>query len=375
MFNNYFKIALRNIRRYKVYSFINILGLAIGIAGCLVIFLFVTDELSYDKFHENGNRLFRVMKIDYDNATGKKENRSKFLPPAMGPELERAYKEIKFMSRHMWGVGAVCYQDKIFRETIQFVDAHFFQMFSFPLISGNPATVLSNDNSLVLTHSIARKYFETENPIGKIITINYGNASKDYIVTGVAEDTPRHSTIQFDILVHIKNLSIATNNPEVLNDWNRWYFPFYVQLDEHAAPQQFEHKLHQFCMQYFESKIQDLRSLGSWTRDDLPFSFELQPISEMYIDSRGLMPSVILSAIAIMIFIIASVNFTNISIGLSSVRHREVGMRKVLGADRRHIISQFWGEAILISLLAMSFSLLITELLLPFFNSIWDKQL
>jgi len=375
MLTSNLKITYRNLKKQKMFSFINITGLALGVTVCLLIYLFVSDELSYDKFHKNRDHLFRVERIGFNNTTGEVENRMEYLPPAMGPELERFFDEIKYMSRHMWGTGTVRYQDKIFRETIDMVDAPFFQMFSFPLISGNPETVLKDDFSVVLTQTYAEKYFGSENPIGKMMTITFGQTSKDFIVTGVSKNPPSNSSLQFNMHANIKNLTLADNNPQVLADWKRWYFPFYVQLQEPVFPKHVEQKMPQFCTQFFADYIQRIKDRGDWTRSDLPFTFGFQSIKDIYLDSRGLMPSFILFAIAVIILIIACVNFTNISIGLSSVRSREVGMKKVLGAKKQQLIRQFWSEAILTSFLATGFGLCLTSLLLPQFNSLSGKQL
>ena len=207
------------------------------------------------------------------------------------------------------------------------------------------------------------------------MTINFGQTSRDYIVTGVAQDAPHNSSLQFDMFINIANLSIIDNNPHVLTDWTRWYFPFYVQLKDGLSVEQMEQKMISFCKLHFAAKFQEYRDMGRWTREGLPFTFGLQPIEDVYLHARGLTTSFILSAIAIMILVIACINFTNISIGLSSMRATEVGVRKVLGAGRKHLIRQFWIEAIFMCLLAMGFGIFLTTLLLPQFNALSGKQL
>jgi putative ABC transport system permease protein len=368
-------VAWRNIKRQKVYSFIKIFGLSIGIAACILIYLFVVDELSYDKFHENGDRLFRVVQVRYDKDTGEETERQQYMPTPTGPELKQSLPGIKHQSRYTNSSGAVRYKENIFSEYIWLADSPFFEMFTFPLIKGDPITALSDDHSVVLSRSKAEKYFSDEDPMGKTLTITYGHVSKDYVVTGVAEDVPANSSIQFDILIHFNNLPIVLNNPDILNNWNRWYCPLFVQLQPEVPVEQAEEKLDQFCTQYFSPKIQEYLDLGYD-----PFTFGLQSVKDIRLDARivgnpGLSASYLLSAIALAILLIACVNFMNLSIGLSSVRSMEVGMRKVLGAERKQIIWQFWGEALLISFMAIILGIMFAELLLPQFNALSGKQL
>ncbi len=375
MIKNYLTVAWRTIKRQKVYSFIKVFGLSIGTAACILIYLFVVDELSFDKFHENSDRLFQVLQVRYDKNTGEETGRQQFLPTPIGPELKQSLPGIKHQTRLTRSSGAVRFEEKIFRENIWFADSPFFEMFTFPLIKGDPRTALSDDHTVVLSRSTADKYFTKEDPLGKTLTIIYGRVSKDYVVTAVAEDVPSHSSIQFDILIHFNNLPTALNNPDILNNWARWYCPLFVQLQPDTSVEQVEESLDQFCTQYFNPTIQDYVNSGYD-----PFTFGLQSFKDIYLDTRiagntGLSPSYILSAIALAILLIACVNFTNLSIGLSSVRSMEVGIRKVLGAERRQLLAQFWGEALLISFMAIILGVMFAELLLPQFNLLSGKQL
>jgi putative ABC transport system permease protein len=222
---------------------------------------------------------------------------------------------------------------------------------------------------------MAEKYFSEEDPLGKTLTIIFGHVSKDYVVTGVAKDVPLNSSIQFDILIHFNNLPTALNNPDILNDWARWYCPLFVQLQPEVSVELAEERLDQFCTQYFSPRIQEYLNSGYD-----PFTFGLESFKEIYLDTRisgntGLSPSYILSAIALAILLIACVNFMNLSIGLSSVRSMEVGIRKVLGAERRQLLWQFWGEALLISFMAIIVGIMFAELVLPQFNALSGKHL
>jgi putative ABC transport system permease protein len=375
MFKNYLIIALRNIQRQKLYAFIKIFGLSVGIAACILIYLFIVDELSFDNFHENGNRLFRVVRIQYDKNTGNETGLQEFMPPPSGPELLKTFPEIKYQTRFVTQTGVIHYKDKLFQEAISMADSPFFAMFSFLLIEGDPQTALPDNHSIVLSRSSAEKYFGDEDPVGKTLTLTFGQTSKDFKVTGVAADVPSNSSIRFNILIHFDNLPIVINNPGILDNWNRWYCPFFIQVHPDVSREHMKAILDQFCIRHFRASIQSHIQEG---HD--PFTFGLQGVRDMYLDSRvvgsrGLAPSYLLAAIALSILLIACMNYMNLSIGLSSVRSMEVGMRKVLGAQRRQLWQQFLSEALIISTLAILLGIIFSEFLLPKFNALSGKQL
>ncbi len=375
MLKNYLIIALRNIQRQKLYAFIKIFGLSIGIAACLLIYLFIVDELSFDNFHKNGDRLFRVVRIQYDKDTKKETGRQQFMPPPTGPELKKIYPEIEHQTRFVDGSGSIRYKDKLFQETLSLVDPSFFEMFSFSLTKGDSKTALTETHNIVLTRSSADRYFGKEDPIGKMLTLTFGQTSKDYRVSGIVEDVPHNSSIQFNVLIPFNNLPLVINNPGILDNWDRWYCPFFVLIQPHVSAEQAERRLDQFCRQYFDSSIQGLIETG---HD--PFTFGLQRVRDIHLDSRivgnrGLTPSYLLGVIALAILMIACVNFMNLSIGLSTVRSMEVGMRKVLGAQRKQLILQFLSEAMVVSSLAIFLGIIFAELLLPKFNVLSGKEL
>ena len=375
MFKNYMIVALRNIQRQKLYSFIKIFGLSIGIAACILIYLFIVDELSFDNFHKNSDRIFRVMQIHYDDETEKVTGYQQYIPPPVGPELKQFAAEIKHQTRYDSHTATVRYQEKVFRETLSLADSPFFEIFTFPLIAGKAETVLVDDHNVVLTHSLAKKYFGDENPMGRALTLTFGQSSKDFIVTGVAKDIPFNSSLQFDILIHFNNLPAVINNPEILVNWKRWYCLLFVQLHTDAVVNKVEERFSQFTKQFFSTSIQIAVNEGH-----KPFSFGLQNIRNIHLNTKaagnsGLFPSYLLSGIAFVILLIACMNFMNLSMGLSSVRSMEVGMRKVLGAQRKQLIRQFMLEALIISFFAVILGLISSELLLPKFNVLSGKQL
>lgn len=375
MLKNYVTVALRNIFRQKLFSGIKIFGLALGIAACLIIYLFVVDELSFDSFHENKDRLFRVVQSHYDKGTLKETGFQQYIPPPTGPELEKQAPEIEHQTRYTNGEGVVRYRDKLFRETLWLADAPFFLMFSFTLLQGEARAVLEDDHNVVLSRSCAQKYFGRENPTGETLSMTFGDESRDFIVTGIVEDTPLNSSLRFDILIHINNLPAVLNNPEILDDWDRWYCPLYVMLKPDISEEDFQARLDQFSRLTFSAAIQEQSDEGAD-----PFTFVLQRIDDIHLDSRfggsrGLTPSFLLSGIALAILLIAYVNFMNLSIGLASQRSKEVGMRKVLGAERRQLVGQFICEALLISTCAVLLGVLLAEFFLPQFNLLSEKKL
>jgi putative ABC transport system permease protein len=372
MFGNYLKTAIRHIARDKAHSFIKIFGLSLGIASCLFIYLFVADELAFDNFHEHGDELFRLAQIQFDKDSGQETGFQQFIPAPVGPELVQSVPEILRQTRYINVQGAVRHGDDVFSEALTLVDPSFLEMFTFPLVAGNPRSALSDDTHLVMTRSYAAKYFGKEDPLGQTLTITCGQSSRDFVVTGIVRDVPPNSTLQFDILVPINNLS--AESPEVLNDWNRWYCPLFVQLRPDATPDRVAPELDRFCRQYYGAMIDRYIQEG---HD--PFRFGLQKFGDVHFDTRfagtvGLSASYLLSAIAFAILLIACVNFVNLSIGTSSIRSLEVGIRKVLGAGRRQLIGQFGSETLLVSFFALLLGLLLTEILTPEFNSLSGKQ-
>ena len=375
LFVNYAKVCLRFFRKHRIHASINVIGLALGISASLLIFLFVMDELSFDRFHENGDNLYRVVRERYENDSGEVGSRSPYLPPPTGPALLEQLEAIDCQTGQMWARGVVQFEDHVFTETFQLVSEDFFRMFSFPLLAGQPETALAEENCVVLTEPISYKYFGGSNAVGQTLTITFGQVQKDFLVTGVSERPPANSSIQFDMLIPMSNLPLATNDPPILDNWQRWYFPLYVKLREDVSPQQIEDRLDAFCAQAFGPEIERSREDVHWTREGLPFTLRFQPLKSIYLETRGLGPSLILSGIALIILVIAWINFINISMGLSASRSMEVGLRKVVGAERRDLMIQFWTEALLMSLLAIVAGMILTALFLPKFNQLSGKQL
>ncbi len=378
MFKNYFKIASRNILRHKLYSVINILGLAIGLACCIWISLYVMNDVTYDTFHSNLNSIYRIKRINYE-PDGSVRNQSWHFPPVMREQLSDYFPEMELHTRYNTGYGVVHYKNKRFPEYIGMADAPFFQIFTFPLISGDPQTALIRDDAIVVTQSAAIRYFEQEDPLGKILTIARGNTQKDFIVTGVAEDVPQNSTIQFDLLINMSNMPFAWDYPPALTTWRSFNTPIFCLLKEDADAITVENKFKPFYEQHFSWYTEKERSRGSWNRDSNPFDIKLQPLKDIHLNpdvSGGNNPRslYILSGIALMILMIACINFVNLSIGTSSFRSTEVGIRKVIGAQRGQLIQQFWSESTIMVVLSMIAGIGLAAALLPSFNELSNSQ-
>jgi putative ABC transport system permease protein len=368
MFKNYLKIALRIIKRYKVYSLINITGLAVGLACCILILLWIRNELSYDRFHEKGRRIFKVT-IESHRSDGRIEPFSHTQFP-LAPALKERYPEIVNAIRIFEAKVLVSYGSQAFNEDrFCFTDPSFFEIFTFPLINGNSETALTSPNSIVITENMAEKYFRNENPIGKTMSVN---VKRDFIVTGVMKNSPPNSHIQFDFLVPsaiLENLDRERLRQEWdapgLNSWGATYVHTYVLLQESSSNLDVEQKISGF-----------LKGVKSHTR----WMLRMQPLYEIYLFPINSSNTVvkyltIFSIIAFVVLMIACINFMNLTTAYSSRRSKEIGMRKVIGAQKGDIVKQFFGESLMLSLVSSGVAVLLVFLFLPAFNTLSGKQL
>jgi len=378
MLRNYIKTAIRNLMKQKVNSAINIFGLSIGLTCCILIYLFVEEEYSFDRFHINSDSLYRVLNTRY-LADGSISSLSRSMPTPMGPALTEYFNGIEHITRFSTDNGVVQRGGRIAGERIAMADAPFFEMFSFPLILGNPRSALANDNSIVLTSNIAAQYFRNEDPMGKTLTITFGQNKKEFIVTGIAEEPPSNSTIQFSMLVNYNNVWMPRGQITVTN-WNDFSISIYVQLPEKTSPEIVTNKFPAFTEQHFGAQFERSRSAGFWKGEGNPLSFDLQPMKDIHLDTRlngasDPVYSYILSGIALIVLIIACMNYMILAVGRSSARSQEIGIRKVLGAGKKELIRQFWSESVIMTLLALTTGLIIAYFVLPVFNDLSNKQL
>lgn len=360
MFLNYLKIALRNLLRQKGHSFINIAGLSIGIAAAILIFVYARNELLYDQFHENAEETYLVYK-QRSTALGTRILYDTWVP--LLPQLKSDYPAIvegaRLFDRDRW----VQYEGQKFQENIAYADPEIFDVFSFPLIRGDAATALNDQNSIVVSQDIATKYFGSADPIGKTITVNY---QQEYTVRGVLAEIPENSSIQFDFLAPFES-AISPDDERRNNNWNGSFLFTYVLLDKNASQSELEGQFPRLV-----DKIWGEDGPNGTKRHQL----KLRPLPDYYNEQTNARQyAFILLAIAGAILLIASINFMNLTTARSLDRAREIGMRKVLGAERLQLIRQFLGESLVMSLIALVLGVIMAELLLPVFNNLYNLQL
>ncbi|MCI0693964.1 ABC transporter permease [candidate division KSB1 bacterium] len=363
MLRNYIKIAYRNFRLHKGYAFINVSGLTLGTACFILIILFIQDEWSYDRYHKNANRIYRIESID---PLDPKAVASTRLQAPMAPALVKDFPEVVSAVR-LWPKRNVLLNrgnKKFYEDRLLYVDPSIFDVFTFPLSKGDPKVALETPNSIVITETMAKKYFGNEDPMGQMLTVDNARV---YQVTGVSKDIPRNSHFRFDFLIPFSNVVHVFGN--AVNEWNLVSaFCVYLLLQPNYSPTALAKKLPDFNKRYMAQKqafyLKPLTSIH--LHSHLPS--ELEPNSDIrYI--------YIFSAVALLILFIACINFTNLATARSARRAMEVGMRKVVGAYRWQLIGQFLSEAILLSFIALLLAVLLVELFLPAFNDLVDKNL
>ena len=366
MFKSYLRVAASVIRKQKMFSVIKISGLSIGFAFCILIALFIKDELLFDRFHTNADALYNVVTTNhYYQIT------SRVTPSPMGEELAARFSEIENFVRINRSQHTVRYEDRLFRETVHIVDPHFFEVFSFPLLRGSEKTVLENPNAIVLTEQAADKYFGNEDPLGQTLLFSSGEGWKPFTVSGLCRDVPANSSLTFDFVISIDNLPTA-------GDWNRDNTRTYILLKEGVGVDHIEKSILDVVKPFRRDYYERLGRRGSLVNEGETITYSLQNIKDMHFHSAHIWGSrggyskrcYILGGIAILLLLLGMFNYINLSTARSTVRAKEVGMRKVLGADRQHIIAQFMGESLILGILACILSAVIVYAVLPLFTEI-----
>lgn len=370
MLKNYLKIAFRSLFRSKTHSIINILGLGIGIACCILIVLFVKEEWTFDKFHSKADRIYRVWaREDY----GKDEVFFYTVTPfPMGPTLKDNFEEVLYHVRINNIRPQVKVGDDLFSEQVTIGGQDFFKVFDFVTAKGETTRALDGANNVVITEQVATKYFGDTDPINKVISIQLGDVFEDFAVKAVVNNLPTNSSIQFDILISDLNYPKLYSERALTSAWFNITPETYVLLRDGVNVAQLEEKMETFMMGVLGEDF------------DAKYELGLQPLTDIHLNTYfpvGIAPvsnpkyANILGAIALLILIVACINFVTLSVGRSIKRAKEVGIRKVVGAEKKHVIFQFIGEALIVTIIALLVGVLLSYLCLPLFNDLAGKQL
>src|SRR5947207_7570221 len=344
MFRNYLKTAFRNLRKNKLYSAINIFGLTVGLAACLLIGVYINHELSYDKFNVNADRIVRAtMEYKFSGTV----NTTATTGTKVGPQFKRIFPSIEEYVRTFISHNVIQTEDKIFDEPrILYADPSFFKIFSFHFIKGNASTALDAPDKIVLSRSMAKKYFGEEDPINKTIV----TGRKNLRVAAVCEDVPQNSQLKFDFVTQFLNLGNSVKD-EVY--WNANWITYFLLRDKNSIP-----TLQQQISEYMRTS--QVRSEVRIENKDDHLTYQLEPLTSVHLYSSlsGFEPNgnikyiYIFAAIALLILVIACANYTNLATAQSASRGAEIGMRKVMGASKPQVFRQFIGESCVITFIA-----------------------
>ena len=374
MLKNYVKIALRHVQRHRSYAFINIAGLAVGMASSLLILFYVQDEWSYDRFHEKADRLYRLG-TDFQPPDDGPINRANTVGWPVGRALAATYPEVERILYLRPTSLPIKHDGRYFYENVLYADTNFFEAFSFPLVKGDPKTALQDPFTLVVTEEMERKYFGGESALGQTITLD---DSLLFTVTGVARDVPTNSHLTFDLLISFETFCILRPNDCERHFSNGWFHVNmfnYALLRKGVSGDAFAEKVAGFVMEQAGSIFSDI---------GYTVTLQLEPVKEIYLRSnRGnrLGPTsdityvYILSSVALFVLLIATINFMNLATARSADRAKEVGVRKVVGSSRAGLMGQFLSESFLTCLLATVLALGLLSLALPFFNDLAGKTI
>jgi putative ABC transport system permease protein len=381
MIRNYLKIALRNLTKYKFISFINLFGLTVGLTCCLLILAFILHELSFDKYQPNASRVYRVTRSFNNPETGALSLNLSTIAPPFGPLLENDFKEIENMTRVISnGQTTMKYEEKMFNEeNTYFADPDFFDFFKIDLLKGNPAKALGDPYSIMMTDVIAKKYFGNEDPINKTVRINFGNYI-DFKVTGVYKPFPSNTHFHPEMLISFNTLNdTLIYGPENLrSNWGSNNFFTYIRLPKDYNTKKLEAQFPAFLDRHMTDDGGGAVKPHQWTALSLQklTGIHLTSHTDFEAEENGDIKRVyIFSAIALFILLIACINYMNLSTARSTLRAREIGIRKAVGAQRKEVIAQFLSESVLVAWIAMLFAFLLTWLLFPLLNKVSGQQL
>ena len=375
MLKNYIKVAFRNLRRQKLYSSINIFGLTIGLTAAILIILFISDEINFDKFNHNYNRIARLLTTSHSK--DKSVRIFSFTPGMLGQRLKEEYPEVEnyttIIDGEKFGRFTVEHgENKYYESEYLITEPSFLKIFDFIVVRGNKEKLLTEPNEMVLTMSTAKKLFGDENPIGQTIKTDrqWGN----FKVTGILEDPPKNSHLQFTMLISMESLNKFIGFKKALNNLDNSIVRTYLLFKPGYSPNKFYKNLIEFqnlnkAKEFGVSDIISLQLLKDIHFNSQNIEFDLNA------DARSKISIYILAIIGMLIILVAIINYTNLAAARSMNRMKEIGIRKVIGADRKQLMHQFLIEAIFITAIALTLSIFLVELILPSFNSFTDKSL
>jgi putative ABC transport system permease protein len=380
MIKNYFKTAWRNLSRNKVYSFINIAGLSMGLACAMLILLYVKDEVSFDRFHKKVNNIYRIVSEEKYKGKERKYANTGFL---QGPRFTQNVPGIQSFVRVQGGAEDIKNGTEIKSQDLLHVDSSFFNVFTFPLLHGDASTCLTEPHSVVLSEDEAKKRFGTKDVVGKFLMIKEDSAFVPYKVTAVAKRVPQNSSIQFDVLLPFKESKEDAKNND---NWYNFFLNTFVVLNPNTTLQTVEKQMQKFYVQDASVTFKQLMEKYGGGPDEQMGTYLLQPYTDMHMNTElppqnGLtnasnpMYSYILSGIALFVLLIACINFINLTVARSVKRAKEIGIRKVIGGNRKQLMMQFLGESFLLCTIAFALAVLLVKLILPVFNELSNKAL
>jgi len=378
MFKNYFITALRHILRNKLYSMINIVGLAIGLAACLLIFLFVRYETSYDNWMPGAENIYRV---NYFSSIGDRTIACGCIPGITKAAMDERFSEIEESVRFYPLSPVITHKDRAFKEDVWMADPNFLRVFQLPFVEGNRSTAFDELSSIVISKRMAVKYFGDQSPIGEVFTFDHQDETRSYKITGVFEDVPDNSEFNFEIIFPLDNTLYADSRPVNTNWYNTWGY-LYLKLQEGSDPALINQQLPDLVEKNVPPKADP-------NRPDRTVELAVQNLKDIHLRShghafgpiRGIKPNgdinqvYTFSFVAFLILVIACVNFVNLSTARSLRRAKEVGIRKVVGANRSQLIRQFLGENILIATFGLLLAFVLVDVLTPSFNTMLDLSL
>jgi putative ABC transport system permease protein len=383
MIGNYVKVAARNMSKKKLYAFINAFGLSIAIAFCILIYLFIKDEKSFDQFHQDRERILVITEKSFDRDAYEKGERespyrsSMYLPAKLAEVMEAEIPEVESVTRFSGGDGIMRYQDKILKQSTAYADSGFFKVFSFRVVQGSVNRIFRNGNEAVLTEEVAKTYFGAEDPIGKVFEFDNGEKPYSFTVVAVVETPPANSSIDFKMILPLNKRPYFARNRE---SWGAFSYPTFVKIQANADLGNFQKNLSAVTSKYMGDRFKGWRE-----RENIPDEYTVGEFESIkfidlhlrtqlsWVRSSDPKYSYILGCIAVLILIIAAINYISLALTTSASRRVEVGIRKVVGARKSQLIYQFGFESIILAFISMIIGIGLVALFLPSFNDFTAK--